>query len=157
MLKLYLKILFFILFSIINIYAQPPEKGESNKRIQMMKKMKLLEILDLNEEDADKFLIKYNSWEDKLEVQNNVIEKITDDLQNALKNKKDSKTINSLTSKYINEKNKFHQMIIEKLNDFKAFLSEENYAKLLIFEERFYKELGRMMWKMGPGRGRNKR
>lgn len=156
MLKSYLKILFLILFSYVTIFAQPPGREEAKKRIQMMKKMKLLEILDLNEQEADKFLIKYNAWEDKLENQDKLLEQITNDLEDAIKDGKETKTINSLTAKYIEEKIKFQKMVIDKFSDLKSILSDENYGKLIIFEERFYKELGKMMWRMGPGKGKGR-
>lgn len=141
-----------LLFLNNSLFAQPPRMAQ--ERIMQMKKMKLLEILDLNEEQSDKFLVKYTIWEKKLKAQNNKIDKMSDDLFELLQNNGSKSKIMKLSDEIIKQRNVFSKMQIEKLKDFKSLLSKKNFAKLLVFENRFLKELGRMMMRFRGRKGR---
>ncbi len=140
------------LFLINNsLHAQPPRMAQ--ERIMQMKKMKLLEILDLNEKQSDKFLIKYTSWEKKLKSQNDKIDKLSNDLFELLQDKGSESEIVKLSDEIIKQRARFTKMQTEKLKDFQALLSKKNFAKFLVFENRFIKELGRMMMRFRGGKG----
>ncbi len=132
-------------------HARPPHKAR--ERICQMKKMKLLEVLDLKEEKADKFIVKYSSWENKLEDQRENIEKASKKLMEGLDEGASESKIEELSENLLKEQREFFELHIKKVKDFENLLSPEKYAKLLVFENRFPKELGRMLMKH-RGRGR---
>jgi len=131
--------------------AQP--KGKPKERIKQIKKMKLLEVLKLSEEEADKFLVRYTSWENKIEDQKEILDKTSDDLFEALKDDASIDEIMKLSQKLLTENEKFTNMQIDKLKAMKEILDDKNYAKYLVFEDRFFKELSEMMMKRGMGQG----
>ena len=140
------------LFLINNsLFSQPPRMAQ--ERIMQMKKMKLLEILELNEKQSDKFLIKYTSWEKKLKAQNDKIDKLSDDLFKLLKDKGSESEIVKLSNEIMKQRATFAKLQTEKLKDFQSLLSKKNFANFLVFENRFLKELGRMMMRFRGGHG----
>lgn len=149
---------FVITFSTIEVVAQPAFKAK--ERMRQMKKMKLLDILVLTEEEADKFIIKYNAWENKVDAQREEVDKASDELFEAIKNESDDEELQKLSAKLLATQEKFFALQMEKFKAMKEILSSENYAKYLVFEDRFIKELGRMMMEgkgKGEGRGRGGR
>lgn len=146
-------ILIFITWSTIEVNAQPAFKAK--ERIRQMKKMKLLDILVLTEEEADKFIVKYNSWENKTEAQREEIDKISDELFEAIKNEAKDDEFQKLSAKLLSAQEKFFSIQMEKFKAMRDILSPANYAKYLVFEDRFIKELGkRMMQGRGKGDGK---
>ncbi|MFH1049749.1 MAG: hypothetical protein V1779_02325 [bacterium] len=146
-----LGILLFMLIPSTDMDAQPP--GKPKERIKQIKKMKLLEVLRLSEEEADKFLVKYTSWENKIEDQKDLVDKISDDLLNALKDDASIEDIKKLSQRLLSEQEKFGMMQIDKMKAMKEILDDKNYAKYLVFEDRFFKELSEMMMRRGQGQG----
>lgn len=145
-------IVFVITFSGFEVSAQPAFKAK--ERIKQMKKIKLLDILELSEEEADKFIIKYNAWENKVDAQREEIDKISDELFDLLKKESATEEIQKQSARLLTAQEKFFGIQIEKLKSFKEILTPVNYAKLLVFEDRFIKELGKMMMdRKGDGTG----
>lgn len=132
-----------ILFLSTTLLAQPKHAKE---RISMLKKVKLLEVLKLDESTSDKVLSKYSSWENKIEEQMSAFDKAEDQLASAVKSgKKDE--IKSLTANFIKERDNIMSMATNRDNDMKTLLNDEQFAKYLIFEKRFRQELGKQIMK----------
>ncbi|MFC2131703.1 hypothetical protein ACFLSQ_09735 [Bacteroidota bacterium] len=148
-----------LFFTAIDTSAQPPHKAMD--RIKQMKKMKLLDILDLSEEEADKFIVRYNSWDKKIDKQKEKIDKLADELMEAVKGDTPKEELKKKSGILLNAQEKFFGLQVEKLHAMKAILDVKNYARFLIFEDRFPKELGKMMMRRGggggPGQGRGRR
>jgi len=138
-----------LMLPVADVIAQP--KGKPKERIKQIKKMKLLEILKLSEEESDKFLVKYTAWENKLEDQKEIVDKTSEELFEALKDDASIEDIKKLSQKLLGEQEKFGNMQIEKMKAMKDILDDKNYAKYLVFEDRFFKELSEMMMKRGMG------
>jgi len=150
-----LAIVFVITFSAIEVTVQPAFKAK--ERMKQMKKMKLLDILNLSEEEADKFIVKYSSWENKTDDQRDVIDKASDELFEAIKSEANNEELQKLSAKLLAEQEKFFAIQTDKFKAMKDFLTPVNYAKLLVFEDRFIKELGKMMMeRRGDGQGGGK-
>ena len=147
------RVVFFITFlflSKIAIYAQnppnmpppgnPPDMpAKAMERISSLKKVKLLEVLNLNEADADKFLVKYNSYEKDIQDKMKSLETKSRELHQALNSK--SKDLEKITSEYISLKTDLDNTVNKKLIDMKNYLTPEQYAKYLLFERNFQNEL----------------
>lgn len=132
-----------ILLIATQIIAQPRKAKE---RISTIKKIKLLEILNLDEQSSDKFLAKYSNWENKIEEQMKKFDDAEEKLTASVKSGK-STDLQSLTSNFIKERDKILEIAKERDNDLKTHLTDEQFAKYLIFEKRFRRELGEKIMK----------
>lgn len=117
------------------IHAQPPER--MGERMQALKKIKLLEVLDLKEEESDKFLIKYNSVEKNIREKQDQIRDISEELEDALRDNKDDKELANLSSKLLKAHQEFQDAISRRFTDIKGILNEKQFAKYLVFEKKF--------------------
>lgn len=146
-------IIFIVIAITINYsYSQPANKAK--ERIAMMKKMKLLEILNLDEQAAEKFLIKYTAYEKKVDEQRLAVDAAADELAEAVKKDASKDDIANLTDKLINNQVKLNDVFLEKLRAFKTVLEPKEYAKFLVFESKFMKELQKILLNMMKNRGR---
>jgi hypothetical protein len=143
--------LFLSCFLMLSFATAQPERAR--ERIQQMKKMKLLDVLKLNEQEADKFIVKYSAWENKIEDQKGIVDKVSDDLFELLRNDGKGEEVSRLSNSLLAERKKFMNMELDKLKAMKEVLNDVQYAKFLVFEDRFLKELGRMMMQRGGSRG----
>jgi len=134
---------FLILTLAMNLVAQPKRAKE---RISTLKKVKLLEVLDLDESTSEKVLLKYNAWENKIEDQMKKIDEVEEELVKAIK-KGNKEDIKNISSKFEKERDKIVQIAMERDKDMKSILTDEQYAKYLIFEKRFRRELGEQLMK----------
>lgn len=151
-----------ILFvSALTLTAQPYGDMQGNgrkvkERISQIKKMKLLDILDLDEASADKFLIKYSAWEKKIEAQRDKIQIALDDLQLTLKSSKDKSAITKKTNAVISLQDDMMKLMKDMRADLKNVLDEVQYAKYLLFEHNFRREMGKMLMKRMHGKKQGK-
>ena len=90
---------------------------------------------------------------DKIEDQKDLIDKTSDDLFDALKDDGSIEEIKKLSQKLLAEQEKFATLQIDKMKAMKEILDDKNYAKYLVFEDRFFKELSEMMMRRGKGQG----
>ena len=123
-----------------NVFAQPnkpPKVHRSKERMDMIKKLKLLEILELDETTADKFLVKYSFYEKKKEEHYQAMQKAKEELELALQDKS-KEVIVEKTNKLVALTEEKHKLFLEKLKDMKSILSETEYAKYLLFDHSFF-------------------
>jgi len=141
----------------ISLNAQ--NKNEQNQalrtkeRMDMIKKMKLIEVLGLEGERAEKFLLRYNSFDKKIEENRRNMRKATRELDEAIS--KNAKDITVKTNALINLQEEFNRLQVEKLRGMKSELSDIEYAKFVSFENKFVRELFGSF--MGERRERGKR
>lgn len=113
----------------------------ARERMQMVKKMKLLETLNLNEEESEKFLVKYSFYENKISDNINQIRSETAKLEEMINSEKkvaDLKSKADIIAKLRLENN---NLLAERYAEISKILSEENYAKFVLFEETFFHRL----------------
>ena len=157
MLKYHLKTLliiflaFFLLFN-SNAFAQPNPKAM--EQLKQFKKIKLLEILDLDEATAEKFLVKYNANEKKVEEKKKQLDDAVQDLESSLKNVASKDEISKKTEKVLQLTQEFQKIIDESLQSMKSILNEVQYAKYIIFEQRFRGEVQRAIIERMKKRGK---
>lgn len=157
MLKTLIKALtLFLLIAVFSAYtasAQPSPKAKD--RIIQAKKMKLLEVLDLDEATSEKVLAKMTIWEKKLSGKRDAIENAARELHFSLQGKVSKDEIIKKTQAFTNAQDDFMSTVKEKMSDMKSVLSDVEYAKYVLFEDRFAKEIQRMIMKRmknhGPG------
>jgi hypothetical protein len=140
------------LFTISNVSAQPSPKAKD--RIMQAKKMKLLEVLDLDEATSEKVLAKVTIWEKKIFERRDAVEDAARELHFSLQGKVSREEIVKKTQAFTNAQDEFMKTVKEKMADMKSILNDVEYAKYILFEDRFAKEIQRMiMKKMKDRRG----
>lgn len=157
MLKFHLKRLIIFLLTLLlmsgsQVNSQPNPKAM--EQIKQFKKIKLLEVLDLDEATAEKFLVKYNSNEKKVEEKKKQLDDAVEDLENSLKNLSSKDEVAKKTEKVLQLTNEFQKVIDESLQSMKSILNEVQFAKYIIFEQKFRGEIQKAIIERMKKRGR---
>jgi len=111
----------------------------------MLKKIKLLEVLDLNEADADKFLVKYNASESNIRDKHDALKLANDELELALRAKQSDKELNDKINKMMISQQNVQDALANRLKEFKELLTPVQFAKYLVFEKKFMERLKNFM------------
>ena len=135
-----------------NVIAQSDNKAI--ERIESLKKIKLLEVLKLDEATADKFLIKYTTYENTIKEKKENLDNTADDLKNSLKSHESNDEIIKKSDKMIQLQEELQKIHLEKLKAMKSLLNEKQYAKYLVFENNFNRELRQNIFKVLKQRGK---
>lgn len=151
----YTIVVFTVLFSLMFVTTANSlfAKGKQMERIKTMKKIRLLEILKLDANTSDKFLVKYNEYETKIEKKMEEIRANLKELKNILE---ESNKTNPVIKEKVNSLNKLqaelHNTILDRDKEMKTVLDEYTYAKYLVFEMGFKDKI---VEKMMEKRGKN--
>jgi len=131
-----------------------PIGGPARERIEQFKKIRLMEMLKLDEETSIKFFARYNKHQDQLREITTKRDGLVDQLAALRKaNAADAeyekvfKEIQSAESRIIEERSKF-------LQDLKSVISTKQVAEYIVFERNFNRQLMQLMREMAGERGR---
>jgi len=119
--------------------------ADMQKKIREVKKIKLLEILNMDEESSDKFLAKYSFYDKKIAAEKNKIDEFSIKLQDAVDNKSSEKILAERINAMDAVRDNLYRLHREMSAEMKTILSTEQYAKFIVFEHRFMKRLFKMM------------
>ena len=122
------------------LYAQPfggpPPHGRG--RIEQLRKLKLIEVLNLKEDEAVRFFAKLNEHENKMENIQKERGELLDSLELLVKLNSADKSLEGIfdalmesESKMLNERKSFR-------SEAKKLLSTQQQAKWLLFERKFW-------------------
>jgi len=134
-------ILFLVMLLPVNSLQADNKIGSprAKERINMLKKLKMIEAMELDEAKSEKFFAKFNTHSKQLEDKRIEQRELTKKLNDATKN--NSKEISALTEQLLKTHEEFNQMNSEKNKDLRTVLSEMEFAKYLVFESRFTHEM----------------
>jgi len=141
-----------LFFQTFNAISQP-DAIKAKERFITMKKVKLLEVLNLTEERSNSFLSAYNPAENKIFDISRKLDQASDELrellagQNTKASELKQRTENIL--KLQDEMNSAHN---DKLKAIKNILNEEEFAKYLLFERHFQAEVRKHLMGRPDGR-----
>jgi len=130
------------IYVIIFIFVLNGQDLKPRKNMKVMMKWKLTEYLDLNEEQAEKFFPKMNSYEKKRKDINSKIKLLKENIENQVNMNSSNKRKNRAS---IEELQKLEKSLIDAKSEY--FLSIQNVlepvqiTKLLIFDKKFKKVL----------------
>ncbi len=149
-------LLIFGIIPFISAFAQPDEsRGHGLEKLDQYKKLKLIEVLDLKEEQSVRFFVRekdYRAAERKL-IRERV--QLGTELSELIKSDAKDQDI----EKKINEVMDVEQKIVNTRADFfhnlKDLLTTKQLGKLVIFEQKFLQELRRAMQDVQRERRRN--
>jgi len=137
--KIFLIALLFV-FAFASLVNAQGKAIKTKERIDMIKKMKLIDILELDDDKAEKFLLKYNSYDKKIEENRKKIRTTTNELESAI-TKNNSNEIVAKTNDLLKLQEELNKLTLEKLRGMKSVLSDVEYAKFVNFENKFVRKL----------------
>ena len=121
----------------------PPDK------IKELEKVKLLEVLDMDEETTLKFFTRRNEHLKKMEELNKSCDDELSKIEEKIKsseNENDPEFI-KLVDDYLAEQDKFNAERRVFLNSVKDILTPIQLAKLVVFEQRFREEIREILYR----------
>lgn len=139
-----------LIFTAVSSFAQPrlQMREHQRDRIEQLKKIKLIEVLNLNEDESIRFFSRYNEFHKQIrEFQKNK-EKIIDELHKIVKGGEkefSDQKYDDLMKKFSlieNEADKLKSQFFKSLED---IFPKYKIAKLIVFEREFSKELDELV------------
>jgi hypothetical protein len=143
----------FLIIIVSSLSEAQPEKhkhmfGPSDK-IKELEKIKLLEILDMDEETTLKFFTRRNEHLKKMEELNessdNKLEQIEEKIKSS-ENENDPE-FTRLVNDYLVEQDRFNMGRKDFLNSVKDILTPKQLAKLVVFERRFKEDIRDILYR----------
>ena len=129
----------FSLFLIGLGISTPSHDGE---KARMLLKWKLTEYLDISEEQGDKFFPRFNSFQKENVSIKKQIGKLFDEVEELIDNGKVKlKSIEKIQNQINELEHQKHELRMKFLNENKDILTDEQLAKLLVFEYKFKQKL----------------
>lgn len=155
MMKNYLKILITLFLALnLNSFAQRMNMNDDErpKRLEQFERMKLLEVLNMEEEIAVKFFTRRKEYKENLRLVHKKIEDVSKKLEDLID---DSKNQKDEIQKQIDFYYSYEQQILKLRQDFKdsvrELLTDEQIAKYVIFEIRFPREIQKLLFENRKG------
>ncbi len=124
-------------------YAQDNQSAASNKaieRIQQIRKVKLIEVLDLDDNTADKFFLKDHQNSKKIDNIRQEIDNLSAELEKSLREGQQA-DIRKKSDQMFTKMTEFMNLNIDRLKTAKQLLPEEKFAKFMVFETKFRREI----------------
>jgi Spy/CpxP family protein refolding chaperone len=129
------------------LHAQPMRMGEERplERIEQWKKVRLIEVLDLKEEQSIRFFARFNEHESKKRDLAKQKDDVLDKLERLVRNHADGKEIEKVFPEEMAANENLADENLRFFNGMSDILSAEQRAKLLLFERHFERELREAM------------
>ena len=116
--------------------AKQPQQEGGKAKIEQLKKLKLIEKLDLDDATAEKFFMRYNGGQKKVEEARKALDEATNELDKA-KASGNNERIKQLTEQMLQKHKNSQDATNEMLKSIRGVLSEKQYAEFLVFEAKF--------------------
>ncbi len=127
------------------------------ERVKIIKNMKLLDALELDEATEEKVIESYNNWEKKIEKHQEMLTETAKELNSAITKSVSDKVINKLVDDYVRIQQQLQNMVIDKNKEMKRLLGTRNYAKFVVFEHFFNTELRKIIFKSMKNKEKKKK
>lgn len=152
-LKRNLLLFFILLLPVSAMFAQPRMEKKALKKIDQLEKVKLLEILDMDEESSIKFFVRRKEFKERQRK----IQDAVDSLHQSLHQKLESEAkadYKALVNEIIQKEDELMRSRIEYIRNQADILNDQQIAKLIIFEKEFRKEIQDLLFKRGGKKAR---
>lgn len=136
---------FFTMIAVYPVSSEPPFRAK--ERIEQLKKIKLLDILQLSEERSTKFLSKYNEMDRQTEEKKLEMEHEMKILEVKIKSNAPEEEIKAQTEKALKAYKAYHESLKNKMDEMKSMLTDIEFAKFLVFESQFHEEVRKIIMK----------
>lgn len=141
-----------LLLMAVSTYAQMGDENiKIRERIMRFKMTRLIDVLDMDEATAEKFFVRYNLAQNAVRSAQQALDSVINELDKAVMDNNHAR-IKELTELSLRLHNELQSAIAEVFRSVRPVLSEEQYARFLIFEARFHDEVKkRLMERRGRG------
>ncbi len=123
----------------------------SKERFLQLKKIKLLETLDMDEQTADKFLVKFTALEKDMAKTRDEIDELNSQLNKLIKKDAGESEIGEVVKKIESKMEEMHKARKTFMSEAQKLLTPKQYAKLILFEFRFEKQVHKLLMKKHRG------
>ena len=128
--------------------------GPGHERVQRFKKMRLIEVLKLNEDESVRFFAKQNAHEEKVRDMIKSRNTAIDEIETKVRDKADAKELQKLSTSVMEIDDKVFAERKRFQDEIRNFLTPEQFGKFLVFERNFEHRLRESMDEMMQGRPR---
>ena len=125
------------------LVAQPMGQGRMGRRIANIKKVKLLDVLELTEKNENKFLLKYSYYEKKFQANNDLMFKNAKKLKIYIKDSPKAPKTTALTNEIVRLQKEHHLLRDNMFIAMKKILPIDKYSIFVYFETAFKHEIMR--------------
>ncbi|MCS6999933.1 MAG: hypothetical protein RML15_02415 [Bacteroidota bacterium] len=137
--------------------GQEDSVGRAARRLAQFKKLRLIEILNLDESTAEKFFVRYNEGQKKIDQARQAMQQSVRQLEEAIRANAPDAELNAKSEQVIKQIQQVTQAIIERQTAVRPLLTAQQYAKLVVFEVRFMEALQRVLQQRGALKGLRER
>lgn len=120
------------------------ENGKAKQQIIQVKILKLIEVLNLDGAAADKFIVRYNTEQKKVDDARKSLDASMKELEKANSSGNNDK-IKQLTQQTLDKNTQLQNATNEMLRSIREVLNEKQYADFLVFETKFQKQLNEIL------------
>jgi hypothetical protein len=131
----------------INLLAQDqfPARGPAAERIEQFKKVRLMEVLKMDEETSIRFFARYNKYEETLRGIQKDHNTLIDQLQDLTKTNANNSDMELAIKDIGLSEEKIAETRSKFLDELKGVLSVKQVAEYVVFERNFNKNLREIM------------
>jgi hypothetical protein len=127
------------------------DAGKAKQHVQQLKKLKLIETLDMDQQTAEKFFMLYNTEQKKVDEALKALNETMQELSKA--SNQDPKKVSpdlvkQLTNQTLEKQTQMQTAVNERLRAIKSVLNDQQYAKFLLFEAKFQEEVRKTLLNM---------
>lgn len=144
-----------LVISANSLFAEPADKGK--ERMRLIIKLKLLEELELDDATWKKFNDVFTKWDKKMDEHHKLMRKAVRTLRRAIKDEAKEKEITQKTNVILTLQKEFGENEQKRINEIKAILPPDKFAKFIVFEHTFRREIMERLFehrkKPGPPKG----
>ncbi len=120
------------------------DAAKAKQRVAQLKKLKLIETLDMNEQTAEKFFVRYNAEQKKVDDAIKALNDAMRELDKLLS--QDPKKVapeqfKPLSDVVLEKQAQMQTAVSERLRSIRSVLDERQYAKFLLFEQKFQEQV----------------
>ncbi len=138
----------------LTLYSQSDDKKKStrhSKKYEQLEKIKLLEILNLDEESSIKFFVRRNQSREKIHQLINDLNTVYSELETLLETEKESKSkyYDLLIEKALSIDKKIIEEKYYSLKSLSDILTKEQIAKVILFDRNFKKDVRNLLLERG--------
>lgn len=136
-----------------SVHAQRRGMEKLRHRIEDLRKVKLIDVLNLQGDQVEKFFGAYNRLQNGVIKAKEGMDEASNELHQATTSSATESDLKSKSDLLLSKMQEFERAINARHTELRPLLSPLQYAKYLAFEARFQEELQRMILKRAKNRG----
>jgi hypothetical protein len=134
-------------FILPKVYAQDqlPLRGPAAERIAQYKKLRLMEVVQMNEETSVRFFARYNKYEENTRAVAKERNELIDQLQDLSKSNSNDAALTNIIKDIGLTEEKVLDMRAKFIEELREILSLKQLSQFIVFERNFNKNLRELM------------